>query len=85
LSTLDAVVESAREAAARPLPPVTAETQLEDLELSSVEAMDMVAAIEERFAITLDPARLVGLETVGELVAVVDSVTGGSTTAAAGR
>jgi acyl carrier protein len=52
--------------------PLTAEMRLiEDLRLDSIRLLTLAAEVENRFRVLLDEADEAGIETVGDLVAVV--------------
>jgi acyl carrier protein len=52
--------------------PLTAEMRLiEDLRLDSIRLLTLAAEVENRFRVVLDEADEAGIETVGDLVAVV--------------
>lgn len=54
------------------VPVVDGCTQLSELELDSLALMEVVYELEEELGLVLDPADLSGLDTVAELIAVVN-------------
>ena len=48
--------------------PVTADTQLDDLDLDSLEVAELFATLEDESGIDLDPDSAENLKTVGDLV-----------------
>ena len=55
-----------------PKEPITEATKLvRDLELDSIQSFEMVADLEDAYAITIDMERVQGVETVGDVAKVV--------------
>lgn len=50
------------------------DSELTDLGLSSLQIADLVYSLEESLDIVLDPAQAAGVRTVGDLVALANSV-----------
>jgi acyl carrier protein len=50
------------------------DSQLSDLGLSSLQIADLVYSLEDSLDIVLDPAQAANVHTVGDLVAMVNSV-----------
>lgn len=50
------------------------DTGLADLGLSSLQIADLVYSLEDSLGIVLDPAQAAGVRTVGDLVALANSV-----------
>ena len=74
-TTLTAVAEALADMSDSGLAPdaITAETRLrDDLQLDSLRAVDAVIVLEDRYGIELLPERLRGLQTVGQVVEVID-------------
>ena len=53
------------------------------LELDSIDTMDMVWEIEERFGITIDESRLTSLQTIGDVVKTIQDLVANKPKAAA--
>jgi acyl carrier protein len=54
--------------------PVTLSTKLsEDLDIDSARLVDIILDVEAKFEVTVDDASMAKLQTVGDLVEVVDS------------
>jgi long-chain acyl-CoA synthetase len=61
---------------ARSRPSVTAQTQLDELGLSSLERVELLMALEDRFQTTIDEATYAGAKSVGDLEAIVREAAG---------
>ena len=56
---------------------VTPETTLESLGLNSITMLMLMVGIEDEFAITFPSERIGEIKTVGDLVRIVEEITGG--------
>lgn len=56
---------------------VDAETPMVDLELDSLDVVELTMALEEEFVIRVDDREAEDVQTVGQLVALVDRKRGG--------
>jgi acyl carrier protein len=46
----------------------------EDLGADSLDAVELIMSLEEEFGLEIEPAKAEGLETVGDLVKLIDSL-----------
>lgn len=46
----------------------------EDLGADSLDAVELIMSLEEEFGLEIEPAKAEGLETVGDLVSLIDSL-----------
>jgi acyl carrier protein len=54
---------------------VTLESKLnDDLGADSLDAVELIMSLEEEFGLEIEPAKAEGLETVGDLVKLIDSL-----------
>lgn len=56
------------------VPALTAETEVADLGLDSVQVLELVCCLEERLGARIAPAELVGAATVQEILDVLSTV-----------
>lgn len=63
------VVSSVRGDLAEPL---SVETRIDSLELDSLDEVEILMEIEDRFGIEIDQALVNGCQTLGDLIALVD-------------
>ena len=75
LDTIESFLQVARTKSMDEKPVMTRETDLyEDLEIDSLEAMDLMAEIERVFNISVEPKEMMSKSKIGDLVDYISSV-----------
>jgi acyl carrier protein len=77
LSTFDGVVAVLKAQARNPLPELSPQTQLQELGLDSLELMEFVFAVEDRFKLRIPDSRLDPRQldiTLGDIAQAIDEV-----------
>lgn len=81
MTTNEVVIETVRAMARRgALPknladsPLSPETQIDDLGIDSLGKLNLVTEVEERAGVAVSEGMLVGLRTLGDLAALVDTL-----------
>lgn len=77
-STVETIIRLTGTFNRKPVTITPATTFAGDLEMDSLTVMDLVAAIEDEFDITLPLNRLPDLETIQQVADAVDQITTGS-------
>lgn len=72
--TTAALATAYQDVTGRLAPALTLTTPLTDLELTSVELMELLSVVEELLAVRLNPSQLVTVRTVGDLDRAVGAV-----------
>ncbi|HVR42464.1 MAG TPA: acyl carrier protein [Thermoanaerobaculia bacterium] len=67
------ILEVVREQKTLPESPLTPETPLADLGIDSLDALNILFALEEAFEITIPDEQSRGIRTLGDLVDVIES------------
>ncbi len=76
-STFEDVLAVLRDQARNPLPELTPQTQLQELGLDSLELMEFVFAVEDRFKLRIPESRLDPRQldiTLGDITQAIDDV-----------
>ncbi|HUP63692.1 MAG TPA: phosphopantetheine-binding protein [Thermoanaerobaculia bacterium] len=71
------ILEVVREQKTLPDIPLTAETPLADLGVDSLDALNILFALEEAFSITIPDEQSRGIRTIGDLKRVIEGAMGG--------
>jgi acyl carrier protein len=53
--------------------PLTVETRLEDLGIESLEMVNVLFAIEDKFGVIVEPETLQSAQTIGDMIAVIQA------------
>ena len=53
---------------------ITSETSIKELELDSLDVLELVMALEDRYRVDLDPADLGGCVSVGDVELLIDTL-----------
>ncbi len=75
METLDIMRQAVTKELGRDLGELTLETSFEDMQLDSLEVVQMIMAIEEAFDIEIDDDDVDGFKTVGQLVEYIEAKT----------
>jgi len=70
----DTVVEIVRHVSRRPVEPTLASDLVADLAFDSLQVMETIAELEDRFDITIPPDQVPGVRTVADVAARVDAL-----------
>lgn len=75
MSTFEKVVKIISESYDMNVEKITADTQLaDDLHLDSLDMYEKIVEIEDEFNITIPEAKLDNLETIGDVIELIDAI-----------
>jgi acyl carrier protein len=77
MTTFERVAKAAADRTGRDISEITADTDVrEDLGMDSLDAVELLMELEEELGVTLPSEKTADLKTIGEIVALADSLIG---------